>query len=196
MRVASNNTDAMRGNMTRRKVVFGTGTLCAGAIGTVALSSNNTTAQVDGGLSVSDGSATLVDEQLQDVTLDVTATWSYEANVDISSVECELHTGQKASSLALIDRQVTDTSAQSDDGQTDLSGSILQAPDFQLEDMRPGTGEKSITALAEVRVFAISDGQTQAKTTIQDTFTMTLSQEEVTVTLSSGGNGGVSFVTD
>jgi hypothetical protein len=164
----------------------------------VVLSSNNATAAVEGELTVDDASVTLVDQSLQDILIDMTAEWSYQSNVRVDSVECEVHVGARASSLDMIARQTTAVDApdqSSGSGTTNLTGSMAEASDFAVSDMVPATGSVTHTALAELRVFIVSAGETQAEAIIRDTFTVTISQEDVSVTVSASGTGSVSFVT-
>jgi hypothetical protein len=71
---------------------------------------------------------------------------------------------------------------------------MAEASDFAVSDMVPASGSVDHTALAELRVFVVHDGETQAEAIIRDTFTVTISQEEVTVTASASGSGSVTFV--
>jgi hypothetical protein len=182
---------------TRRQAVIGAGAVVTGTTGTVVLSSDNVTAAVQGELTVSDASVTLVDQSLQDILIDMTAEWSYESNVRVDSVECEVHVGTRASSLDMIARQTTAVDAPnqaSGSGSTDLTGSMADVSDFAVSDMVPESGSVEHTALAELRVFIVHDDETQAEAIVRDTFTVTISQEEVSVTASVSGTGSVTFV--
>jgi hypothetical protein len=176
--------------------LFGTGAVVTGTVGSIAVTSDNAGAQVSGGLSVSDASVTLVDQTLQDIVVDMTAQWSYDSNVRVDAVETEVHAGQRASSLDMIARKTTEIDGgkqKSNNGSTDLSGSLVQAAGFSLSDMVPDTGTLEHTALAELRVFIIHDTEAVAETIIRDTFTVTISQESVEVTMSASGSGTVTF---
>jgi hypothetical protein len=189
----------MSDTWTRRRTLLGTGAVVAGTVGSIAVSSNNATAQVSGGLSVADASVTLVDQTLQDIIVDMTAEWSYDSNVRVDAVETEVHAGQRASSLDMIARKsmtVDGENQMSDTGTTELSGSLVDAADFSVSDMTPETGTVEHSALAELRVFIVHDDEAVAETIIRDTFTVTISQESVKVTTSASGSGTVTFEMD
>lgn len=169
-----------------------------GLSGSVVLSSNNAVAQVSGGLSMADASVTLVDQELQRIRVDVDASYEVSANVSVDSVECEMHIGTRASSLDMIARQTEPVTIPDDGaarGDMSLSGSVGDAADFRVSEMVPETGSVDHTALAELRVFVIRDDEVLSEAIVRDTWTMTITKEEVTVTTEARGSGSVTFET-
>jgi hypothetical protein len=188
--------NAMSDTWTRRRTLLGAGTVAAGTVGGIAVASNNAAAQVDGTLTVADASVTLVDQTLQDILVDMVAEWSYDSNVRVDSVETEVHTGQRASSTDMIARETTaiDTGDhKSHNGTTELTGSLAEAQDFSVSEMVPETGKVEHSALAELRVFIIHDDEAVAEAVVSDTFTVTISQEEIQVSTNVSGSGTVTF---
>lgn len=188
----------MSDTWTRRRALLGTGAVITGTVGSIVVASNNATAQVSGSLDVGDASVRLVDQQLQDILVDVATEWRYESNVDLDTVETEVHMGQRASSVDLIARETTDvsgTNTSPNSGQTTLSGSVAQANDFVIADMVPASGKIDHTGIAELRVFLVKDGSVVAETAVTDTFTITISKESQSVSVEVGGSGTITFKT-
>lgn len=188
--------NAMSDTWTRRRTLLGAGAVVTGTVGGIAVGTNNAAAQVDSTLTVADASVTLVDQTLQDILVDMVAEWSYNSNVRVDSVETEVHTGGRASSLSMIARETTAIDAgnqKSHNGTTELTGSLAEAQDFAISDMVPDTGSIEHTALAELRVFIVHDSEAVAEAVVSDTFTITISQEEVTVSTNVSGSGSVTF---
>jgi hypothetical protein len=189
--------NAMSDTWTRRRTLLGAGVVATGTVGGIGVGTDNAAAQVDSTLTVADASVTLVDETLQDIIIDMIADWSFTSNVDIDTVETEVHAGGRASSLDMIARETTTIDGgDQTNGTTELSGSLVDARDFAISDMTPDTGSIEHTALAELRVFVIHDSEAVAESVVGDTFTVSISQEEVTVTTTVSGSGSVSFQTD
>jgi len=177
-------------------VLIGTGTLAAGTVGGIALTSKEASANVEGSFSIPDADQTLAGESLQDVRLSATAEWSFEANVTITGVEVELHVGAAADTLDLIARQTRENvSTDALEGTSELNGSLISAADFDIEDFRPTNGEITRTVVAELRLFVLRDGEGETDATARTTFDVTVQEDEVTVSATVGGDGEVSFDT-
>lgn len=186
----------MRQNTTRRRVLLGTGALVAGTTTSIVALTDNTTATVEGEYSIPNASKTVTDSQVQDVRLGVDTVWSFDANAPMNTVELEVHVGATTDTLDLIARhQKTDLSKESLSGETTLSGSLLSASDFDIEDFQPTDGELTTTVISELRMYVLKDGTREADAVHQTTFDVTVSDEELTVSTSVGGTGSVSFDT-
>jgi len=189
----------MQDRLSRRQFVLAGGAATATAFGGIALASNNTaatTAQVDGSFSVPDSKGVLADSMLQNVTLTVDASWSFESNANIHQVELELLVGASESTLDLIARSKKDGLAkQSLTGETELSGSLMSASDFDIADFQPSSGRLSRTVIAALRFYALRDGEVVANAEQVTTFDVTVTNKELSVEVSLGGSGEVGFQT-
>lgn len=183
--------------MTRRRVLFGTGALVAtGTIGGIAVTTNNASATVSGEFAIPNGEATLAGEQLEDVRLSVDANYQYSANAKIHGVELELHVGASPATLDMIARYTRDDLGTDElTGTQTLVGSLINASDFDLEDFQPTTGELRRTVVAELRFYALRNGEVVAKATQSDTFEVSVTKEALQVDVSLAGTGDVTFKT-
>lgn len=182
--------------MSRRRVLLGTGALAAATTGSIALASDNASATVSGDFSIPDSQTVLADQSLQDIRLSADVSWSFEANAPIHGVELELHVGSTADTLDLIARhENTDIGTDALAGEQTLNGSLMSASDFSISDFEPSGGELSTSVVAELRFYAIRDGEVAAEARQTDTFAVTVSDEELQVNVTLGGTGSVEFQT-
>jgi len=186
----------MREKYSRRRVVFGTGLAVTGVFGGIALGSDNATATVNADFSVPDAEQTLADTSLQDIRLKADTEWSYTANAPIHATELELHVGDSADTLDIVARQTKDNlSKESLTGSTTLEGSLMSASAFSIEDFQPTNGGVSRTVTAELRFYAVRDGEAVADATAQATFEITVTDEELSVDMTMTATGDVTFAT-
>lgn len=180
-------------------MLLGTGAATATAIGGIAFTSQEsaaTTAQVSGEFTIPDGKGILADSQLQNVTLNTTAQWNFQSNADIHRVEVELLVGASDSTMDLIARHEKDSLAkQSLTGETELSGSLMSASDFDISDFEPTNGRLERSVIAALRFYALRDGEVVADAEQVTTFDVTVTDEELTVDITLGGTGEVGFQT-
>lgn len=186
----------MRDRMTRRRALIGTGTLAAATTVGIVATSDNATATVSGEFNVQNGETVLADAVLEDVRLSCDVDWQFSANAPMHAVELELHVGASADTLDMIARY-EDTDLGTDDlaGEDTLSGSLMSADDFSIRDFRPDGGELRRTVVAELRFYALRNGEVAAEARQTATFDVVVKDEELQVDMTLGGEGTVSFET-
>jgi len=183
-------------NTTRRRVLLGTGALVAGTSSSIAILSKEASATVEGEYSIPDASKTVTDAQIEDVRLAVDTTYSFQANAPMTGVELEVHVGASADTLDLIARHTKENlSKESLSGEETLSGSLMSAADFDIEDFQPSGGRLETSVVSELRLYVLKDGTVENEAKHQTTFAVTVADEELTVSSSLGGSGSVSFDT-
>ena len=186
----------MRQQITRRQALLGTGTLATGLIGSTVLFSNNATATVSGDFEIPDGETILADEVLQDVRLSVDSEWSYSSNADLHGIELELHVGSMPDTVDMIARHTRDDLGTDElTGEETLNGSVMSASDFSISDFETSNGELRRTVVAQLRFYAIRNDDVVAEAIQTETFDVVIRNEELTVDMTLGGTGTVSFET-
>ena len=186
----------MRQQITRRQALLGTGTLATGLIGSTVLFSNNATATVSGDFSIPDGETILADEVLQDVRLSVDSEWSYSSNADLHGIELELHVGSMPDTVDMIARHTRDDLGTDElTGEETLNGSVMSASDFSINDFETSNGELRRTIVAQLRFYALRNDEVVAEAIQTETFDVVIRNEELTVDMTLGGTGTVSFET-
>jgi hypothetical protein len=171
-------------------------TAATGMAGGTVLLSDNASASVSGEFSIPDESTVVAGETVQDVRLSCDAVFSYESNAAIHGVELELHVGATAEALDLIARyEDRDLGTDQLEGEETLSGSIMTASSFSVADFQPSNGDLSRSVVAELRFYVLRNEEVVAEAVKQDTFTVSVSDEELTVEATVGGTGEVSFTT-
>lgn len=181
---------------TRRRVLLGTSTLAAGMVGSIVVTSDNASAQVDGEFSVPNAETTVTDGTLQDIRLTADAAFSYDANVPIHGVELELHVGASPDTLDMIARHTReDLGTDQLDGSETLTGSIISASDFTMDNFMPTSGSMTTGVIAELRFYAIRDGEAVAEARQSESFEVTVTKEDLDVSVTTGGEGEVVFET-
>lgn len=174
----------------------GTGTLVAATVGGIATTTNNASATVTGEFTVPDGETTLTGEELTDIRLQADAEWNYSSNVEIHGVELELHAGATPDTMDMLARyEDTDLGASQLSGEDTLSGSLVNTSDFSLEHFQPTSGTVSTNVVAELRFYALRRGEVVASATKSEGFAVTVTKEELEVSVSVGGTGSVTFET-
>jgi hypothetical protein len=172
------------------------GALAAGTTGGIAAVTNNASATISGDFTVSNGSATLTGTTLQDVLLEASADWSFDANAKIHGVEIELAVGATPDTLDVIARhERTDISTDSLTGTAELTGSVIQASDYGIDNFTPSSGELTTRVIAELRLFVLRAGEVVLRSSYTDTFEVTVSKESLQVSSTLSGSGSVSFET-
>ena len=186
----------MRKDITRRQALIGTGALVVtGGIG-IATSSNNASATVDGDFSIPDGETVLADQTLEDVRLEVDATYEYQSNAPLHQVELELHVGETTDTTDLIARRTRDDLGTDElAGSETLNGSLMSASDLSIGDFEPSNGEVRRTIVADLRFYALRNGEVVADATHTETFDVVVNDEELEVNVTLGGEGEVVFET-
>ena len=186
----------MRQQITRRQALLGTGTLATGLIGSTVLFSNNATATVSGDFEIPDGETILADEDIQDVRLSVDSEWSYSSNADLNGIELELHVGSMPDTVDMIARHTRDDLGTDElTGEETLNGSVMSASDFSISDFETSNGELRRTIVAQLRFYAIRNDEVVAEAIQTESFDVVIRNEELTVDMTLGGTGTVSFET-
>jgi len=186
----------MREQLSRRSVILSTGVAATGALGGIALTTQNASATVSGDFSIPDGETVLADQSLQDIRLTVDVSWGFESNADIHATELELHVGSTADTADLIARQANDDlGTKSLTGETTLNGSLMSASDFAIEDFAPSNGELRRTVVAELRFYTLRNDEVVAEARQQATFDVVVKDEELSVEMSVNATGNVEFST-
>ena len=186
----------MRQQITRRQALLGTGTLAVGIVSSTALFSNNATATVSGNFEIPDGETILADEDIQDVRLSVDSEWSYSSNADLHGIELELHVGSMPDTVDMIARHTRDDLGTDElTGEETLNGSVMSASDFSINDFETSNGELQRTVVAQLRFYAIRNDEVVAEAIQTESFDVVIRNEELTVDMTLGGTGTVSFET-
>ena len=186
----------MRQQITRRRLLIGTGAVGAGTISGISLFSNNATATVSGDFEIPDGETILADEDIQDVRLSVDSEWSYSSNADLHGIELELHVGSMPDTVDMIARHTReDLGTDELTGEERLNGSLMSASDFSINDFETSNGELRRTIVAQLRFYAIRNDEVVAEAIQTESFDVVIRNEELTVDMTLGGTGPVSFET-
>ena len=186
----------MRQQITRRRLLFGTGAVGAGTISGIALGADNVEATVSGDFEIPDGETILADEDIQDVRLSVDSEWSYSSNADLNGIELELHVGSMPDTVDMIARHTRDDLGTDElTGEETLNGSVMSASDFSISDFETSNGELRRTIVAQLRFYAIRNDEVVAEAIQTETFDVVIRNEELTVDMTLGGTGTVSFET-
>ena len=186
----------MRQQITRRRLLIGTGAVGAGTISGIALGADNATATVSGDFEIPDGETILADEVLQDVRLSVNAEYEYVSNADLHGIELELHVGSMPDTVDMIARHTRDDLGTDElTGEETLNGSVMSASDFSINDFETSNGELRRTVVAQLRFYAIRNDEVVAEAIQTETFDVVIRNEELTVDMTLGGTGTVSFET-
>jgi len=186
----------MREELTRRRMLVGTGTAATGTLGGIALTSQNATATVDGTFEIPTGKTVLADTQLQDIRLEVIASWSFESNAPIHSTELELYVGKTVDTADLIARETKDDlSKESLSGETTLNGSLMSSSDFAITDFEPSNGELRRTVVADLRLYTLRNEEVVAEGRQTTTFDVVLKDEALQVEMDLSATGEVTFTT-
>ena len=186
----------MRQQITRRQALLGTGTLATGLVGSTVLFSNNATATVSGDFEIPDGETILADEDLQDVRLSVDAQYEYQSNANLHGIELELHVGSMPDTVDMIARHTRDDLGTDElTGEETLNGSVMSASDFSINDFETSNGELRRTIVAQLRFYALRNDEVVAEAIQTETFDVVIRNEELTVDMTLGGTGTVSFKT-
>jgi len=186
----------MSRDISRRRVVLGGATLATATTVGIATTSNNASATVDGDFTIPDGETVLADQTLEDVRLAVDASYQYQSNADIHQVELELHVGATADTPDLIARHTRDDLGTDElAGNETLNGSLMSASDFSISDFTPSNGEVRRTVVADLRFYALRNGEAVADANHIETFDVIVKDEELEVNVTLGGEGEVVFET-
>lgn len=186
----------MREKPTRRQALLAGGTLATATTVGIVVSSDNASATVEGDFTIPDGETVLADQELQDVRLEVDATYEYTSNGDIHGVELELHVGATTDTPDLIARHTRDDLGTDElAGSETLNGSLMSASDFSIGDFEPSNGEVRRTIVADLRFYALRNGEVVDDATHTETFDVVVKDEELKVDVTLGGEGEVVFET-
>ena len=186
----------MSRDISRRQALLAGGTLATATTFGIVVSSDNASATVDGDFSIPDGETVLADQTLEDIRLSVDATYEYTSNADIHGIELELHVGATTETPDLIARHTRDDlGADELAGSETLNGSLMSASDFSIGDFEPSNGEVRRTIVADLRFYALRNGEVVADATHTETFDVVVNDEELEVNVTLGGEGEVVFET-
>jgi len=182
----------MRGKLSRREAIFGTGALLGTGTIAVALSSQETTASVASeSLSIPNKEQVVTDQTVNDILISVTAGWSFESNTTITGLKIRLKVGSTTDSAELIGRTSVDNlGSQSTSRNTELIGSILSSGDFEKSQFNPDNGSISTDITVVLEMDVLNNGTIEKTVSNTDTATVTISAEEVSITANVGGEGG------
>lgn len=172
------------------------GVLASGTVGGIALTSDTASATVAGEYTIPDSKATLTDSTLEDILLEVTANWNFESNADVHAVELELYVGATLDTADLISRSRKDGLGRKTlSGETTLTGSILSAADFDVENFTPTNGELTTGVVSELRFYALRHGEVAAEATQTEAFNVTVGKEELKISQGLDAQGEIGFNT-
>ena len=179
--------------LTRRAAILGGGTALVG-MSSIAFSSQEASANVEGEFSIDDATTVLTDESLENVRLGVDATYKYSANAKLDKHEITLKVGNSGADMELIARsEETDINKESHSGQTSLNGSLLSGP-FEMRDFEPTNGNLSRTVTAKLGLRVYRRGEVVLEDNHLTTFDVTVKNEELQITATLSGEGSVEFV--
>ena len=186
----------MRKKPTRRQALLAGGTLATATTFGIVVSTDNASATVDGDFSIPNGETVLADQTLEDVRIEVDAEYEYSSNADIHGIELELHVGATTETPDLIARHTRDDLGTDElAGSETLNGSLMSASDFSIGDFEPSNGEVRRTIVADLRFYALRNGEVVADATHTETFDVVVNDEELEVNVTLGGEGEVVFET-
>jgi len=174
----------------RRNVITTIGGIATGGVAVTLATTDQATAQVQyGSLDIPDRDYIQTSE-LQDVRLTVTANWSFDAAQVPDRWVCELQVGTENETIA-ADRMAP--SSQSDSGSVELTGSVVDTSQFNIEQFRVDSGGSETTVQIPTRlVYRIETGETQiAQATAEATPSVTVTPGEVEGSAEVGGNGEI-----
>lgn len=178
--------------LSRRRVVLGTGALAAATTSGIALTSDKSTAKINGTYTIPDKERVLADSELKDVRLKATVDWGFTSNAPIHGIEVELHVGANQSTLGMIARHENKDLGTSElTGTEELTGSLLNTDVFDAGDFTPTSGELSTSVISELRFYVIRDSDVVAEATQSDGFTVTIRNEELVIEPTLSGSGEV-----
>ena len=178
--------------LTRRAAILGGGTALVGM--SIAFSSQEASANVEGEFSIDDATTVLTDESLENVRLGVDATYKYSANAKLDKHEITLKVGNSGADMELIARsEETDINKETHSGQTSLNGSLLSGP-FEMRDFEPTNGNLSRTVTAKLGLRVYRRGEVVLEDNHLTTFDVTVKNEELQITATLSGEGTVEFV--
>lgn len=182
--------------ITRRRVLAGTGaTLASGGV-LFATTSGKAKAQSEVNydtLEVPDSTHLLESGDVEDVTMAVTANLKWNSNYNLDRWELRLKVGTNQADVIPIAKTESDeTLLQEGEDTVDLSGSILDAPDFSRNMFEvPNGGEKQVTVATALVLELVRNGETIATADATRDVMLTMTQEGIDADASVGGSGGV-----
>jgi hypothetical protein len=186
-------------NLTRRKALFGIGSIATVGVGVSTLSGNAQAAEVEmGDLHVADKDK-LVRQPIKDVRIVAPIQWSYNGNTVPDKAELNLKAGTHPDSMYSIALyENSDLTLESDSGEKTLQASLFNAPDFSLSQFQTSSaGEtKSVNALIGVSFRVIKADKVQAEAYAEDVSSIQIENGTIEMTSSVGGTGEVSIVTE
>jgi len=189
----------MRENVSRRQVLLGTGTLAATGISSIALASQETTAttQLEAStFEIEDVKAVLADTQLEDIRLSADFGLTVESNARIHGLEADLRVGATTDTASIIakyeNHELGTTGTTVEDS---MSGSILNADDYSVDAFTPTSGEISRSVVAVLDARAYRDDEEVATSRAVGSFTVTVSEESLEVSLGVDASGEVAVET-
>lgn len=126
-----------------------------------------------------------------DVTLSATSKWSYDTNQSVTKHVVELVAGDH-NNQSVIDSVETTDIAQSESGQTELSGSILDTYHWSTSDFNPTEGNtRTVNMFGGVR-FKLMDGESViAEAEQTDNAYIEVTNESLSANAEVGGTGEV-----
>jgi hypothetical protein len=183
--------------LTRRRLLVGgaavTGTTLAGLYWT----SNNVSAttEIEGEFSVPDHEEPIVDEQVSDVRLTADVTGGWTANVDVTKYVIRLRVGSSQDNLSLIAR-VEEDGLGMDNADIDetLEGSLLSGP-WTADDFQPDSGTVSQPIVGQIELDIFRGEDMIAMGTATESFTIQVTDEQITIEPELSGEGEITIQT-
>jgi len=180
--------------MNRRKVLLGGSTVAASILGFTQF-----TQTAEASTSISFGNLTIPNKTYygqtpSDVILEVDAKYSYSANRVPNKWELTLEVGTTTSSYNQIGvKSRVDGLSQSSEGTDTISGSLLDAPNYDLQnDFHVSSGETKQTKVWTRLTFEVFDKDgVVGSSSVETDAVITISGEELTVDTDVGGSGGL-----
>ena len=157
-------------SLTRRQLLGITGVT---AVGTTALLIPDTTSAQIRDFTISDVEHTSENE-IESITVNVDANYSYSVSRDIESVTFLLSAGVDGTSS--IATETIDTTAKEETGSVSLSGPLQYALDIDLDDFRPEEGD-SVTKTVTFELEMVLNGSEElGRDSITETATISISK--------------------
>lgn len=163
----------------------------------IYLTSDDAGAQAEassGDLTVPDVSTASEGDSIEDVTLSVDASWSYESSHIPDEWRLSLLIGDQESTLASIDTvEETDVTLTSDEGTATLSGSVLSTWHYSYADFEAGEGsEVSQSVWVGLRFEVLKDMDTIAEAQVVEPVQVSVDGAALEASASVGGEGNIS----
>jgi len=184
--------------ISRRGVLAGTALLGTTSV-SIALLSNkaSASASIDSGdFSIADKSQDITGKTLQDILIESDIDYSFDSNVDITTVEISIAMGVSEQSAQIIASETTTPNKKQIDTTTTIDGSLFDAGDYNLNTLQLDDGKKTVRITAVAELIIKRNQSIVATDKLTDTFEITITKDSVTVNGQFSGAGSVSMETE